>query len=146
MTRQVVNSILRLQENNRFSKGLFSWVGYKVLYLDYTNRERTTGQTSWSFWSLLRYSVDGLLIFLNFLWILQLLSVYFVFFFDNIESFLYFENYYLGWWRPRFSNTCCFNFDVGGLQLLASGIIGKYLSKTFIEVKSVRIISSRKVI
>lgn len=63
MTRQVVNSILRLQENNRFSKGLFSWVGYKVFYLDYTNRERTTGQTSWSFWSLLRYSVDG---FINF--------------------------------------------------------------------------------
>lgn len=97
MTRQVVNSILRLQENNRFSKGLFSWVGYKVFYLDYTKRERTTGQTSWSFWSLLRYSVDG---FINFselpLNIATFIGILCFFFFDNIESFLYFENYYLG--------------------------------------------------
>ena len=63
MTRQVVDSILKLQESNRFSKGLFSWVGYEVTYLEYENRERSRGQTSWSFWSLLRYSVDG---FVNF--------------------------------------------------------------------------------
>ena len=63
MTRQVVDSILNLQESNRFSKGLFSWVGYEVTYLEYENRERSRGQTSWSFWGLLRYSVDGFLIF-----------------------------------------------------------------------------------
>lgn len=63
MTRQVVESVLELQENNRFSKGLFSWVGYKVTYLDFENRERDRGRTSWSFWSLLRYSIDG---FVNF--------------------------------------------------------------------------------
>src|SRR5574337_975428 len=63
MTRQVVDSILKLQESNRFSKGLFSWVGYEIIYLEYENRERSRGQTSWSFWSLLRYSVDG---FVNF--------------------------------------------------------------------------------
>ncbi|BAQ24581.1 glycosyl transferase, group 2 family [Streptococcus troglodytae] len=63
MTRQVVNSILELGEVNRFSKGLFSWVGYDVIYISYENRERVAGQTSWSFLKLLRYSIDG---FINF--------------------------------------------------------------------------------
>jgi glucosyltransferase len=63
MTRQVVNSILELQEVNRFSKGLFAWVGYKVDYISYENRERVAGESSWSFWSLFKYSLEGLLIF-----------------------------------------------------------------------------------
>ncbi|HEM5270395.1 TPA: glycosyltransferase family 2 protein, partial [Streptococcus suis] len=63
MTRQVVNSILELKEVNRFSKGLFSWVGYKVTYISYENRERIAGETSWNFWSLFKYSVEG---FINF--------------------------------------------------------------------------------
>ncbi|HFI0777326.1 TPA: glycosyltransferase family 2 protein, partial [Streptococcus suis] len=63
MTRQVVDSILELKEVNRFSKGLFSWVGYKVTYISYENRERVAGETSWSFWSLLKYSIEG---FINF--------------------------------------------------------------------------------
>ncbi|EFQ56540.1 glycosyltransferase, group 2 family protein [Streptococcus downei F0415] len=61
MTRQVVDSILELQEVNRFSKGLFSWVGFDVTYISYENRERVAGETSWNFWSLLKYSMDGLL-------------------------------------------------------------------------------------
>lgn len=63
MTRQVVDSILTLRENNRFSKGLFSWVGYDVTYLEYENHERSAGQTSWSFSQLLRYSIDGIINF-----------------------------------------------------------------------------------
>lgn len=63
MTRQVVNSILELQEVNRFSKGLFAWVGYKVDYISYENRERVAGESSWSFWSLFKYSLEG---FINF--------------------------------------------------------------------------------
>ena len=63
MTRQVVDAILELKEVNRFSKGLFSWVGFDVAYVSYENRERVAGETSWSFWSLLSYSLDG---FINF--------------------------------------------------------------------------------
>ena len=63
MTRQMVDSILELSEYNRFSKGLFSWVGYKTKYLTFENRERVAGQTSWSFWSLFKYSIDGIINF-----------------------------------------------------------------------------------
>ena len=63
MTRQVVDAILELKEVNRFSKGLFSWVGFDVAYVSYENRERVAGETSWSFWKLLNYSLDG---FINF--------------------------------------------------------------------------------
>lgn len=63
MTRQVVDSILELGEVNRFSKGIFSWVGYNVTYIAYENRERVAGETSWNFWSLLKYSMEG---FINF--------------------------------------------------------------------------------
>ena len=63
MTRQVVDSILELPEHNRFSKGLFSWVGYDVFYLEYNNVERVAGKTSWSFWGLLHYSIDGIINF-----------------------------------------------------------------------------------
>ncbi|MGL5448987.1 MAG: glycosyltransferase family 2 protein [Lactococcus cremoris] len=136
MTRQVVNSILRLQENNRFSKGLFSWVGYKVLYLDYTNRERTTGQTSWSFWSLLRYSVDGFINFselpLNIATFIGILC-----FFSSIILSLFYILKTIIWGDDvqGFPTLVVLILMLGGLQLLASGIIGKYLSKTFIEVK-----------
>lgn len=65
MTRQVVDSILKLNEVNRFSKGIFAWVGYNVTYLPYENRERVAGQTSWNFWTLLRYSIDGFVKFLR---------------------------------------------------------------------------------
>ena len=63
MTRQVVDSILKLKENNRFSKGIFSWVGFKTTYLPYENRERVAGNTSWNFFSLLKYSIDGIVNF-----------------------------------------------------------------------------------
>lgn len=63
MTRQVVDSILQLSEHNRFSKGIFSWVGYKVYYLEYKNKERIAGETSWSFFDLLHYSIDGIINF-----------------------------------------------------------------------------------
>ena len=136
MTRQVVDSILKLQESNRFSKGLFSWVGYEVTYLEYENRERSKGQTSWSFWSLLRYSVDGFVNFselpLNIATFVGILC-----FFISIILSLFYTVKTLVWGDSvqGFPTLVILVLMLGGLQLLASGIIGKYLAKTFIEVK-----------
>ena len=137
MTRQVVESVLELQENNRFSKGLFSWVGYKVTYLGFENRERDRGRTSWSFWSLLRYSIDG---FINFSEIpLSIATFIGVFcFFISIILSIFFAVKTLIWGDSvqGFPTLVILILMLGGLQLLASGIIGKYLAKTFLEVKN----------
>lgn len=136
MTRQVVDSILKLNEVNRFSKGIFAWVGYNVTYLPYENRERVAGQTSWNFWTLLRYSIDG---FVNFseaplnlaIWagfasfVLSLLGILFV-----VVRKLTVGGSISGW-----ASLVTIILLLGGLQLLALGIIGKYLAKIFLETK-----------
>ena len=136
MTRQVVDSILKLNEVNRFSKGIFAWVGYNVTYLPYENRERVAGQTSWNFWTLLRYSIDG---FVNFseaplnlaIWagfasfVLSLLGILFV-----VVRKLTVGGSISGW-----ASLVTILLFLGGIQLLALGIIGKYLAKIFLETK-----------
>lgn len=137
MTRQVVDSILELTEYNRFSKGIFSWVGYDTKYLEYHNVERVAGETSWSFWGLLKYSIDGIVAFsdapLSMATFFGLLSciasviatIYIVF------STLMFGNPVSGW----ASSTCIILF-MGGLNLFFMGIFGKYIGKIFTEVKN----------
>ena len=136
MTRQVVDSILKLGEVNRFSKGIFSWVGFDVTYIAYENRERVAGETSWSFWSLLKYSMEG---FINFseapldlsLWagavsfIVSILGILFI-----IIRKLTIGGSVSGW-----ASLVCIILFIGGIQLLALGIIGKYISKIFLETK-----------
>ncbi|MGT2750212.1 glycosyltransferase family 2 protein [Streptococcus orisasini] len=136
MTRQVVDSILELNEVNRFSKGLFAWVGYNVYYISYENRDRVAGETSWSFWSLLRYSMDG---FINFseaplniaTWtgsvsfIVSIFSILFI-----VCRKLLFGDPVTGW-----ASLVSIILFIGGLQLLALGIIGKYIAKIFLETK-----------
>ena len=77
MTRQMVNSILELKEYNRFSKGIFSWVGYKVKYIEYENVERAAGTTAWSFWKLFLYSIDGICAFSYFPLAISMFLVYY---------------------------------------------------------------------
>lgn len=136
MTRQVVDSILELGEVNRFSKGLFSWVGYDVTYISYDNRERVAGETSWNFWSLLKYSLDGFINFseapLNlatwagsFSFIISMIGIIFI-----IIRKLTVGDPVSGW-----ASLVCIILFVGGLQLLALGIIGKYIAKIFLETK-----------
>ena len=136
MTRQVVDSILELGEVNRFSKGLFSWVGYDVTYISYDNRERVAGETSWNFWSLLKYSLDGFINFseapLNlatwagsFSFIISMIGIIFI-----IIRKLTVGDPVSGW-----ASLVCIILFVGGLQLLALGIIGKYIAKFFLETK-----------
>ncbi|MGO2082231.1 glycosyltransferase family 2 protein [Vagococcus sp.] len=136
MTRQMVDAILELSEYNRFSKGIFSWVGFNTHYLAYENVERVAGETSWSFWKLLGYSIDGIVNFsdtpLNlaaftglFSCLLSAIALIFI-----IIRALIFGDPTSGW--PSLVVIILF---VGGLQLLSLGIIGKYIGKIFLETK-----------
>lgn len=137
MTRQVVNSILDVSEYNRFSKGIFSWVGYNTKYLEYENVERVAGETSWNFWGLLKYSIDGIvafsdapLMFASFLGIFSCfgsgLGIIWI-----IISKLLFGNPVIGW-----ASLVCIILFMGGLNLLCMGVFGKYIGKIFTEVKN----------
>lgn len=136
MTRQVVNSILELGEVNRFSKGLFAWVGYDVTYISYKNRERVAGETSWNFWSLLRYSIDG---FINFSEAPLNLAMWsgLGFFFLSILGILFvvIRKLTIGGSVTGWASLVSIILFIGGLQLLSLGIIGKYIAKIFLEVK-----------
>lgn len=136
MTRQMVDAVLELTEYNRFSKGIFSWVGFKTKYLSYENRERAAGETSWSFWSLFKYSIDGIVNFseapLNIASIIggiacigSVVALLFI-----VIRALLFGDPTAGW--PSLVSILLF---VSGMQLLCIGIIGKYIGKIFLETK-----------
>ncbi|MEY8538030.1 glycosyltransferase family 2 protein [Lactococcus muris] len=136
MTRQVVDSVLELPEHNRFSKGLFSWVGYDVTYLEYKNVERVAGKTSWSFWGLLHYSIDGIINFSDaplslatFIGLISFLISVLMSLFYTLKTLLWGEVV------QGFPTLIILILMLGGLQLLSLGIIGKYLSKVFLETK-----------
>lgn len=136
MTRQMVDAILELSEYNRFSKGLFSWVGYKTKYLSFENRERVAGETSWSFWKLFKYSIDGIINFseaplniASFIGAFSCIGAGLAMIFIIIKT-LIFKDPTSGW--PSLVTIILF---MGGLQLLCIGIIGKYIGKIFLETK-----------
>lgn len=136
MTRQVVDSILQLSEHNRFSKGIFSWVGYKVYYLEYKNKERIAGEKSWSFFDLLHYSIDGIINFSE----TPLNIATFIGIFSCISSFILGLFYLVKtlFWGDAvsgFPTLIVLILLLGGLQLLSLGIIGKYIAKIFLETK-----------
>ncbi|HEL1643503.1 TPA: glycosyltransferase family 2 protein [Streptococcus suis] len=136
MRRHMVDAILAVSEYNRFSKGIFAWVGFETEYLPYENVERVAGETSWSFWKLLSYSIEGIINFsdtpLNiasytgfFTFLLSLVLMVFVVF-----KTLAFGDPTIGW-----PSTICIILFLGGLQLMTIGILGKYLAKVFLETK-----------
>ena len=137
MTRQVVAAILELNEVNRFSKGIFSWVGFDTYYISFENRERSAGETSWNFWSLFKYSLEGIINFseapLTFATLIGLGScimsilAMIYFFLDNLVT----QNPVPGW-----PSLVCIILFLGGLQLFCLGIVGKYIGKIFTEVKN----------
>ncbi|MCB5951554.1 glycosyltransferase family 2 protein [Enterococcus sp. BWT-B8] len=136
MTRQMVDSILELTEYNRFSKGIFSWVGYNTKYLSYENRERVAGETTWSFWSLLSYSIDGIINFSE----VPLNIASYIGAFSCIGSVItmmviLFRTLMYGDPTSGWPSMVCIFLFVGGLQLLCLGIIGKYIGKIFMETK-----------
>lgn len=136
MTRQVVDSILSMGEYNRFSKGIFGWVGYETKWIEYENIERLHGETKWSFWKLFIYSIEGITAFstvplaiASVMGVLFCVAAFLMIIFILIRSLIWTDP--VGGWPSLVCIICM----VSGVQLLCIGIIGQYLSKTYLEVK-----------
>jgi glycosyltransferase involved in cell wall biosynthesis len=136
MNRPMVDAILSLQEYNRFSKGIFAWVGFETKWVEFENVERAAGETKWNFWKLLRYSIEGIVSFSNtpihlasYLGLgltgLSLIAMVFVF----VRALICGDEV-AGW--P--SLVCIITF-LGGVQMFVMGVMGQYISKTYMEVK-----------
>lgn len=135
--KKVVESILSLSEKNRFSKGIFSWVGFNTLYLPYVVKERKKGKSKWNFFKLLNYAIDGFVGFstspLKFSVYLGLLS--------SFSAFIYLiviliKTLVKGIDVPGYASIICLILFIGGCILLSIGILGEYLAKTYLEVKN----------
>lgn len=136
MNRKMADAILQMGEYNRFSKGMFGWVGFRTKWLEYHNAERAAGETKWSMGKLLRYSLDGILGFSTlplslssyggiFFCVAAFLTVCFL-----VIRYLIFHDPVQGW-----TTLMCAIFFIGGVQLLCVGILGQYLARTYMEVK-----------
>lgn len=136
MTRQMTDAIINLKEYNRYSKGLFSFVGFNTKWLEYENVQRVAGETKWSFWKLFLYAIDGIVAFttapLTIAAIMGLIFclIAFIMIIVIIVKTIAFGDPTSGW-----PSLACIIFLVSGVQLFALGIIGQYLSKTYLETK-----------
>ena len=137
MTRDMVNAIIRMSEYNRFSKGIFGWIGFRTYWMSYKNVERVAGQTSWSFWKLFKYSMDGFINHSQFplsisSWggILCTLISFIMVIFIVVRK-LMFGDPVAGW-----ASLVCIVLFIGGIQLFCIGIMGQYLAKLYLEVKN----------
>ncbi len=136
MTRQVTDAILSMKEYNRFSKGIFGWVGYDTKWIEYENVQRAAGETKWSFWKLFLYSLDGIMAFstaplsiASFFGIIFCVMAFVFMAFIFIRAMIYGDPV-AGW-----PSTVCIISLIGGVQLLCIGIMGQYMSKMYMEVK-----------
>ncbi len=137
MTRQMVDAILSMKEYNRFSKGIFGWVGFKTYWMDYVNVERAAGETKWNFWKLLLYSIDGIVAFSTVpLSIAAVMGILFCLIAFGMILFVFARA--LIWGDPvsGWPSTICIILGVGGIQLFCTGIMGQYLAKMFMEIKN----------
>ena len=136
MTRPFVDSLLSMKEYNRFSKGLFGWVGFRTKWIEFENVERVAGETKWSFWKLLLYAIDGMVAFSTMplsvaaligilMCVIAAISIIFI-----IVRQLCFGGSAFGW-----PSMVCIMIFIGGVQLLCMGIMGQYIAKTYLEVK-----------
>lgn len=136
MTRKFVNAVLGISEYNRFTKGIFGWVGFETKWIAYENVERQKGQTKWSFWKLLIYSIEGIVGFstapLAFASIVGIVFciLAFIFLIFIFARALLFGDPVAGW-----PSTICIILMVSGVQMFCMGIMGQYLAKTYLEVK-----------
>lgn len=136
MTRQMVDSIISISEYNRFSKGIFSFVGYKTKWLEYENIKRVAGETKWSFWKLFIYAIDGVcsfstapLVVSAIVGIIFCIISFIMILFIIIKTLIYGDPV-SGW-----PSLVCIIFMVSGIQLFCMGIMGEYLAKTYLETK-----------
>ena len=136
MKRSMVDAIISMSEYNRFSKGIFGWIGFKTLWLPYKNIERVAGETKWNFWKLFKYAISGIINFSQApltiaSWFgTSMTGVSFLVLIVIVLRKLIFDDPVDGW-----ASTICVIIFIGGLQLFCLGIMGQYIAKTYMEVK-----------
>lgn len=137
MKREMAEAIISMSEYNRFSKGIFSWVGFNTYWIEYENVDRIAGTTSWSFWGLVRYAIDGIVNFSNFpldvATFLGIITTAFAFIYLTfiLIKYAFFGDPVQGW-----ATLICVILILGGVQLVSLGIIGQYIGKTYMETKN----------
>ncbi len=137
MTRQMVDAILSMKEYNRYSKGLFSFVGFDTKWIEFENQERVAGTTKWSFWKLFSYALDGITAFSTTPLVLAaLIGVLFCFIAFVMIIVIILKTIIWGDPVSGWPSLTCIVFLVGGIQLFCTGIIGQYLAKTYLETKN----------
>lgn len=136
MNRTMVNAILQVSERNRFSKGIFAWLGFKTKYFEYKNVERSAGVTKWSFTKLFKYSLDGIIAFstkplamASFFGIAAMLIAFGFIVFIIVRKLIFGDP------TPGWASMVCILLLCSGMQLFCTGILGQYLAKTYIEAK-----------
>ena len=137
MKRQVVDSIISLKEYNRYSKGLFGFVGFKTKWIEYENVERVAGQTKWSFWRLFKYAIEGITAFSTMPLVISSV-IGLLFCLISFLTIIVIIAKTLIWGDPTtgWPSLACIIVFVSGIQLLSMGIIGQYLSKIYLETKN----------
>lgn len=137
MNRKFLDALLALKERNRFSKGLFGWVGFKTKWIAFENVERVAGETKWSFWKLFKYSIEGLVAFTTTPLVMASL-VGLLFCVVSLAATVFFFVRKLAFGDPvtGWASTVCIITFLGGVQLFFLGIFGQYMAKTYLEVKN----------
>lgn len=136
MRRRMVDAILALPEYNRFSKGIFGWVGFKTKWLEYVNVERVAGETKWSFWKLFLYSLEGIVAFTTApLALASLIGIIFCVLAFVMILFIIVRTLLFGDPTSGWPSLVCIIFLCSGVQLFCMGVLGQYLAKTYMEVK-----------
>ena len=137
MRRRVVKAILSMPERNRFSKGLFGWVGFKTKWIEFENVERVAGETKWSFWKLFKYSIEGIVAFTTTPLVISS-AVGFAFCVIALAAtvFIFLRKLIFGDPVTGWASTVCIITFLGGIQLFFLGVIGQYLAKAYLEIKN----------
>ena len=137
MTRKMKDAIVSMPEYNRFTKGIFGWIGFKTKWMEYENVERVAGETKWNFWKLFLYSLEGIIAFSTVPLVLaSLFGVFFCFLSFIMIVFIIGRTVIFGDPVAGWPSMVCIMFLIGGIQLFCLGIMGQYLSKTYLETKN----------
>ena len=137
MTRTMVDAIVEMCEYNRFTKGIYGWIGFRTKWISYENVERVAGKTKWSFWKLLLYSIEGITAFSTApLRLASLIGFFFTVLAFPVLVFIVVRKLIFGDPTPGWPSMICIIVFIGGVQLFCIGILGEYLSKTYLETKN----------
>lgn len=136
MSRQMVDAIISLKEYNRFTKGIYGWVGFRVKWLEFENKERVSGETKWNFWKLFLYSLEGIMAFSTVpLAVASIMGVLLCLLAIIMIGLIFVRTIIFSDPVPGWPSLVCIIIFLGGVQLFCMGIIGMYLSKTYLETK-----------